>query len=118
MCESPGYSGQGLARPLMFIHWLWKIPGNDGHFRTGVESDFHGADGHQWAVCGHTKGADMRRPTRVFSVDNPTTASRMSAVIGKAGLRECVRWRRDVDMLIMYFISYIVQCVRIRPVVG
>ena len=42
----------------------------------------------------------------------------MGEVIGKAGLRKCVRWRRGVDGLIMYFISSIAQCVRKSPVVG
>ena len=60
----------------------------------------------------------MRRPTRVFSVGNPTTASRMGEVIGKAGLRECARCRRGVDGLMMYFISPIAQCVYKSPVVG
>jgi hypothetical protein len=53
----------------------------------------------------------MRRPTCVFSVGNPTAASRMGEVIGKAGFRECVRWCRGVDGLIMYFIFSIAQCV-------
>ncbi len=107
-----------MAHPLMFIHELWKIIGNDGRFLTEVESDFHGTSGRQWAVCGQTESADMRRPTRVFSVGNPTAASRMGEVIGKAGLRECVQWRRGVDGLIMYFISSIAQCVRKSPVDG
>ena len=101
----------------MFIHWLWKIVDNDGRFRTGVEIDFHGAGGRQWAICWQTEGADMHRPARVFSVGNPSVASRVGEVIGKAGLRECVRWRRGVDGLIMYCISSIAWCVRKSPVV-
>jgi hypothetical protein len=70
MRESPGYSGQGLARPLMFISGLWKIARNDGRFLTGVESDIHNAGDCQRAVSRHTEGADIRRPARVFSVGN------------------------------------------------
>ena len=81
----------------MFMHWLWKIDGNDGRFRTGVESDFHGASGRQCAVRGQPEGADMRHPPRVFLVGNPTAASRIGEVIWKAGLREYVRWRRGDD---------------------
>ena len=102
----------------MLIHWLWKIASNDGRFRTRVESDFYGACGRQWAVCGQTEGAGMRRQTRVFSVGNPTAASRMGEMIGKAGLRECVRWRLGVDGLIVYFISSIAQCACKSSVVG
>jgi len=106
-----------MASPLMFIHWLWKIANNDNRFRIGVESDLHGAGGRQWAICRQTEGADMRRPTSVFSVGNPTADSRMGEVIKKTGLRECVRWRRGVDGLIMYFRFSITQCVRKSPVV-
>ena len=102
----------------MFVHRLWKIAGNDGCFRTGVESYFHGVGGCQWAVRGQTERAGMRRLIRVFSVGNPIAASRMGEVIGKAGLRECVRWRRGVDGLILYVLSSIAQCVRKSPVVG
>jgi len=43
----------------------------------------------------------------IFFVSNPRTASRMGEGIGKVGLRECVRWRRGFDGLIMYFLSSI-----------
>jgi hypothetical protein len=102
----------------MFIHGLWKIAGNDGRFLTGVEIVFHNASGRHWAVRGQMEGADMRRPTRVFLVGNPTAASRMGEVGGKVGLRKCVRWRRCVDGFIMYCISPVAQCVRKSPVVG
>jgi len=42
-----------------------------------METDFHFAGGRLWAAVGQTEGADMCRPTRVFSVGNPTTASRV-----------------------------------------
>jgi len=80
---------------------MCNVAANDSRFRNEVESDFHGAGGRQWAVYGHTEGADLCRPVRIFYVGNPTVASRMGEAIGKAGLRKCVRWRRGVYGLII-----------------
>ena len=107
-----------MAHPLICIHGLWKITYNDGHFLAGMESDSHSACGRRWVVSVHTEGADMIRPSRVFSVGYPTTASRMGEVGGKAGLRKFVRRRWCVDGMIVYFIFPIAQCVRKRSVVG
>ena len=90
----------------MFIHWLWKIARNNGGFRTGVESDFHGVVGHQLAVYGQTEGAYMSRPARVFSVGKTAAASRMGEVIEKAGLRKCARWLRSVDLGVVLYYTF------------
>jgi len=90
MWKSPGQSGQDRSRPLMFIHELWKIDGNDGRFLTGVESDLHNAGGRHLAVSGQPEGADMHRPSHVFYVRNPAAAYRLGRVSGKAGLWKCV----------------------------
>jgi len=82
MWESPGESGQGLARFLMFIHGLWKIAGNDGRFLSGLEGDFYCACSRPCAISGQTERADVCRPARVFSVGNPAAATRMGEVSG------------------------------------
>ena len=85
----------------MFFHWLRKIVDNDGRLRAVVESNFHGAQDRQKAVSGQSEGANMYHPVCIFYVGNPTAASQMGEVVRKVGLRNCARWRRGVDGLIM-----------------
>jgi len=66
----------------MFILGLWKIDGDDGRLLTGVESDFNSAGGRQWAVNKQPEGVDVRRPSSVFYVRNPTAAPRVGEVSG------------------------------------
>ena len=98
-------------------HFLSKLV-SDGRYRTKAESDFHGASGRQRAICGHTEGADMRRPFHIFFVGNSIAASWEGEVFGKAGLQKSVWWRRGVDGVIILFIFPIAHYVREGPVVG